>query len=275
MCAYYGKKAKADFTKNDNRQGHRGSGKGRLTIVGIGPGDKGHMSQRAREAIEGSGVIVGYKTYVRLLGNLVSNKEVLSSGMTEEIERAKFAIKNARDGKVVSLISSGDPGVYGMAGLVLELLEKTDLDKIKIEIMPGIISANACASLLGAPLMHDFAVISLSDILTDLRLIKRRIELAAKSDFVIVLYNPKSAGRTTPFKEACDILLRYKSAHTPVGIVRNAYRDGQEVIITTLKELSLSKRVDMVTTVIIGNSKTYVKGGYMITPRGYDLKKSQ
>lgn len=230
------------------------------------------MSQRAREAIERSQVLIGYKTYVRLLGNLVSGKEVISSGMTEEIERAKRAVENARKGKRVSLISSGDPGVYGMAGLVLELLDKRDLDRIEIEIIPGIISANACASLLGAPLMHDFAVVSLSDLLTDLELIKRRIELAAKGDFVIVLYNPKSAKRVIPFKDACDILLKYKSAHTPVGIVRNAYRDNQEVIITTLKRLISSKKVNMVTTIIIGNSKTYLKGSYMITPRGYDLK---
>ncbi len=230
------------------------------------------MSQRAREAIRRSQVIIGYKTYIRLLGNLVRGKEVISSGMTEEIGRAKCAIGNAREGKRVSLISSGDPGVYGMAGLVLELLDKRDPDRIEIEIIPGIISANACASLLGAPLMHDFAAISLSDLLTDLKLIKRRIELAAKGDFIIVLYNPKSAKRVIPFKEACGILLKYKSPHTPVGIVRNAYRDNQEVIITALKRLGSYKKVDMLTTIIIGNSKTYLNGGYMITPRGYDLK---
>ena len=230
------------------------------------------MSQHAREAIERSQVVIGYKTYVKLLGNLVRGKEVVSSGMTEEIERAKCAIENARTGKKVSLISSGDPGVYGMAGLLLELLDKRDLNKVEIEIVPGIISANACASLLGAPLMHDFAVVSLSDLLTDLKLIKYRIKLAAKGDFVIVLYNPKSAKRIIPFKETCDILLKYRSPHTPVGIVRNAYRDDQEVIITTLKRLISSKKINMVTTVIIGNSKTYLKGRFMITPRGYDLK---
>lgn len=230
------------------------------------------MSQHAREAIKQSQVLIGYKTYLRLLGHLVNGKEVISSGMTEEIERAKCAIENARRGKRVSLISSGDPGVYGMAGLVLELLDKRDLNRIQIEIIPGVISANACASLLGAPLMHDFAVVSLSDLLTNLELIKRRIELAAKGDFVIVLYNPKSAKRVIPFKAACDILLKYKSPRTPVGIVRNACRDNQEVIITTLKKLIYSKKINMVTTVIIGNSKTYLKGKYIITPRGYALK---
>lgn len=230
------------------------------------------MSQRAREAIRQSQVIIGYKTYVRLIGNLARGKEVISTGMTEEIDRVRCAIEKSRAGESVSLVSSGDPGVYGMAGLVLELLEKNDLDKIEIEIIPGIISANACASLLGAPLMHDFAVVSLSDLLTDLELIKRRIESAAKADFVIILYNPKSAKRLIPFKAACDILLKYRSPHTPVGIVRNAYRDKEEVIITTLKRMISSKKIDMVTTIIIGNSKTYLKGGYMITPRGYDLK---
>ncbi len=228
------------------------------------------MSQRAREAIERSQVLIGYKTYVRLLGNLACGKDVISSGMTEEVERVRCAIEKARAGERVALISSGDPGVYGMAGLVLELLEKKDPDRIEIEIIPGIISANACASLLGAPLMHDFAAISLSDLLTDLKLIKRRIELAVKGDFVIVLYNPKSAKRDIPFKEACNILLKYRSPHTSVGIVRNAYRDDQEVIITTLKRLILFKKIDMVTTVIIGNSETYIKGRYMVTPRGYD-----
>ncbi len=220
-----------------------------------------------------SQVVVGYKTYVKLLGGLARGKEVISSGMTEEIERARCAIENAMAGKSVSIISSGDPGVYGMAGLVLELLDKKDLGKIDIEIIPGIISANACASLLGAPLMHDFAVVSLSDLLTNLKLIKRRVELAAKGDFVIVLYNPKSAKRVIPFKKVCDILSKYKSPQTPVGIVRNAYRDNQKVIVTTLKKLISSKEVSMVTTVIIGNSKTYLKGKFMITPRGYDLKK--
>ena len=230
------------------------------------------MSQRAREAIEHSQLVIGYKTYVRLLGHLVNDKEVISSGMTEEIERAKCAIENALRGKRVSLISSGDPGVYGMAGLVLELLDKRDLNRIQIEIIPGVISANACASLLGAPLMHDFVVVSLSDLLTNLELIKCRIELAAKGDFVIVLYNPKSAKRIIPFKVACDILLKYKSPSTPVGIVRNAYRGNQEVIITTLKRLISSKKINMVTTIIIGNSKTYIKDKYMITPRGYNLE---
>lgn len=229
------------------------------------------MSQCARKAIEESQVLVGYKTYVRLLGDLARGKEVIFSGMTEEVKRAKRAIENARRGKRVSIISSGDPGVYGMAGLVLELLKKDDLNRIEIEIIPGIIAATSCAALLGAPLMHDFAVISLSDLLTDLKLIKRRVELAAKADFVIALYNPKSTKRIIPFQKACEILLKYKSPQTPVGIVQNAYRDNQEVVVTTLERLISSEKINMATTIIVGNSKTYLKGGFMITPRGYGL----
>ena len=231
-----------------------------------------HISQRAREAIEECQVIVGYHTYIKLLGDLTYNKEIIYSGMTEEIKRAKYAIEHAGRGRRVCVISSGDPGVYGMAGLVLELLKKNDLNKIEIEIIPGIIAATACAALLGAPLMHDFAVISLSDLLTDLELIKRRIELAAKADFVIALYNPKSAKRIIPFQKACDILLKYKSPYTPVGIVQNGYRDNQEVKVTTLKNLFSFKKINMATTILIGNSKTYVKDKYMITPRGYHHK---
>ncbi|MDP3731527.1 MAG: precorrin-3B C(17)-methyltransferase [Candidatus Omnitrophota bacterium] len=305
MRTYCSKKAKVNLSQNKNRQGYRSSGKGSLKIVGIGPGDIGNISQRAREAIEGCQVVVGYKTYVRLLGNLVDNKKVISSGMTEEIKRAEYAIENAKSGKKVCIISSGDPGIYGMAGLVLELLNKTDLKmeptprlrrgdaqerntkaafisglkggvferrSIKIEIIPGIIAATASAALLGAPLMHDFAVISLSDILTDLELIKQRVKLAAKADFVIVFYNPKSVKRIIPFQRACGILLKHKSPDTPVGIVRNAYRDNQEIAVTTLKNMLSFKKIDMATTIIIGNSKTYIKDKYIITPRGYNIK---
>jgi len=271
LRTYRSKKAKVNLAKNKNRQGYRCSSKGSLKIVGIGPGDIGNISQRAREAIEWCQVVVGYKTYLRLLGNLLDNKEIISSGMTEEIKRAEYAIENAKSGKKVCIISSGDPGIYGMAGLVLELLKKNEL-KRKIEIIPGIIAATASAALLGAPLMHDFAVISLSDLLTDLELIKRRVELAAKADFLIVLYNPKSRKRIIPLKKAYNILLKHKSPDTPVGIVRNAYRDNQEIAVTTLKNMLSFKKIDMATTIIIGNSKTYIKDKYMITPRGYNIK---
>lgn len=214
-------------------------------------------------------MIIGYRTYIELLGDLVSGKEVVSSDMTQEINRAKFAIEAAKEGRKVALISSGDPGVYGMAGLVLELLDGKQKDNIKIEIIPAVTAATSCAGLLGAPLMHDFAVISLSDILTDLDLIKRRIALVAQGDFVVVFYNPQSKNRTRPLKEAWEILMKHKLPDTPVGIVRNAARNDEEVTITTLKDMLSIKNIDMVTTIIVGNSKTYTKGRYMVTPRGY------
>lgn len=219
-------------------------------------------------------MIVGYQTYVRLLGSLIDNKEVVSTGMTEEIERARYAIKRAQGGKNVCIISSGDPGIYGMAGLVLELLNKNDGD-IKIEIIPGIPAGSSCASLLGAPLMHDFVSISLSDLLTDRGLIKKRVELAAKGDFVVVFYNPKSKKRVQPLKDAWHILMRYRSPKTPVGIVRNAYRDNQEIEITGLKDMLNSGKVDMFSTIIVGNTQTYVKDEFMITPRGYNTRQRQ
>lgn len=203
---------------------------------------------------------------------MVSGKEIISSGMTKEIDRAKFAIAKAREGKKVALISSGDPGVYGMAGLVLELLDEKLKDDIKIEIIPAVTAATSCASLLGAPLMHDFTVISLSDLLTDIGLIKRRVALAARGDFVVVFYNPQSKNRTLPLKEAWKILMKHRPKDTPVGIVRNAARNDEEVIITTLEDMLSIENIDMVTTIIVGNSNTYTKAGYMITPRGYQSK---
>ncbi|MCQ9207500.1 MAG: precorrin-3B C(17)-methyltransferase [Omnitrophica bacterium] len=269
------KKNKANLVQGKSRQGYRGRCPGKLYIIGIGPGDISLISPKALEAIKRSEVVVGYKTYIGLLGDLIAGKEVVSSGMTQEAKRAGFAIKAAEEGRQVSLISSGDPGIYGMAGLVLELLGGEEKDKIRIEIIPGIIAATSCASLLGAPLMHDFAVISLSDILTDLKLIKRRIVKAASGDFVIVFYNPQSKSRTRPLKAAWKILMKYKSPNTPVGMVRNAARKNQEVKITTLKDMLTEKKIDMVTTIIVGNSRTFTKRQYMITPRGYNSKVAQ
>ncbi len=189
------KKTKINFTQNKSRPGYGSAGTGYLKIVGIGPGNSQYLAYRAQEAIKESEVIVGYKTYINLLSNLITGQEVISSGMTQETERAKKAIEKARAGKRVCLVSSGDPGIYGMAGLVLELLNKDDENKINIEIIPGISAASSCASLLGAPLMHDFATISLSDLMTDKKLIKKRVKLACQGDLVIVFYNPKSKKR--------------------------------------------------------------------------------
>jgi precorrin-3B C17-methyltransferase len=214
---------------------------------------------------------VGYKAYLQCLDNLVAGKEIISSGMTQEVRRAEKAIEKALAGKNVCLISSGDPGIYGMAGVILELLKKKEVGKIPIEIIPGITAASSCASLLGAPLMNDFAVISLSDLLTDSKIIEKRIRSACQGDFVIVFYNPKSKKRIKPLEMAWQILMKFRSPRTPIGIVRNARRADEEVIITSLKDMLAVKQIDMGTTIIVGNSKTFTKGRYMITPRGYEL----
>lgn len=206
-----------------------------------------------------------------MLNGLVSGKKVISSGMTREVERAAYAIRSALAGKRVCVISSGDPGVYGMAGLIFELLDKEKASALKIRVIPGISSALSCASILGAPLMNDFAVISLSDLLTGREIIEKRVKYAAEGDFVIVFYNPRSKKRVAPLKNAWKILLKYKPPLTPVAIIKNAYRKGEEVTLTRLGETVDFDKIDMLTTIIIGNSKTYFKGKYMITPRGYKL----
>lgn len=234
-----------------------------------------HLSQRAKEAIAESEVIVGYTTYVKLLGYLIRRKTVVSSGMTAEIYRATQAIQKALEGKKVCIISSGDPGIYGMSGIVLELLKNNATRKLQVEIIPGITAASACASLLGAPLTQDFAVISLSDLLVDRKGIEKKLRCALKADFVVVLYNPKSKTRTEPFERAWNIIRKHRASKTPVGIVNNAYRKDERKKITLLKDTAFLKDIGMTTTIIIGNSQTYIKNGYMITPRGYDLKKAE
>lgn len=261
--------------KTDHRASHGCDCQGKLSIVGIGPGNLSHLSQRAKEAIAESEVIVGYTTYVKLLGYLIRRKTVISSGMTGEIYRATQAIQKALEGKKVCIISSGDPGIYGMSGIVLELLKNNATRKLKVEIIPGITAASACASLLGAPLTQDFAVISLSDLLVDRKGIEKKLRCALKADLVIVLYNPKSKTRTEPFERAWNIIRKHRASKTPVGIVNNAYRKDGVTKITLLKDTAFLKDIGMTTTIIIGNSQTYIKNGYMITPRGYDLKKAE
>ncbi len=246
-----------------------------MYIVGIGPGSLEHLSRKAYRSLIDSEVIVGYRTYIKLLGNLTVGKEVITSGMTQEKKRVKLAIEKALEGKRVCLVSSGDSGVYGMAGLALEFLKPENAARLTIEIIPGIMAATACASLLGAPLANDFAVISLSDLLTDRFKIEERLRAAAKADFVIVLYNPKSKKRISLLERAWKIIMKHRSPGTPVGIVKNAYREREEVSLISLKEAPSFKDIDMVTTIIVGNQKTFVKNGYMVTPRGYDLKDKQ
>ena len=249
--------------------------RGKLFVVGFGPGSHDHLTFKAKEVITSSEVVVGYETYIELVKELTAGKEVIRSGMQEELERAKKAIELATKGKRVALISSGDAGVYGMAGLVYEVLhqrgwtrEKGDID---VEVIPGITAANSVAAILGAPLTSDFAVISLSDLLTPWEVIMRRIEAAVQGDLVIVLYNPKSGRRTQQIVETQKILLRYRKPSTPVGIVKSAFREGQRVILTDLEHM-LDHDIGMLTTIIVGNSATYTFDGLMINPRGYERK---
>src|SRR6185369_3347647 len=246
-------------------------------VVGTGPGALEHLTEAARQAISESSVIVGYDSYIELIRPLLPGKKIVSTGMMREVERCREAIRRARSGETVSLVSGGDAGIYGMAGLVLELLENdaaTDSAATApdVRVIPGISAIQAAASVLGAPLMHDFAVISLSDLLTPWELIKARLEAAARADFVVVIFNPRSKTRVTQIQEAQRILLAARPRQTPAGIVRNACRDGEDVTVTTLGDL-LTHEIDMSTIVVIGNSSSFVdRQGRMVTPRGYASK---
>ncbi len=249
---------------------------GKIFLVGFGPGDEENMTYKAKDAIKQSDVVIGYSTYIKLVKDLLDGKEVIKKGMTEEIDRCIEAYDSAKKGNIVSLISSGDIGVYGMAGPTYEVLLKsgwTPESDIKVEIIPGSTALSACASLVGAPLTHDFCSISLSDLLTPWPTIAGRIEAAAKSDFVVALYNPKSGRRKQQIVEAQRILLNYRDAKTPVAIVKSAYREAQNIQMVTLDSMSDCK-IGMLTTVLIGNSSTYMEQGLMITPRGYANKYS-
>ena len=242
---------------------------GRLHVVGFGPGGKDDMTFRAARVIENADVVTGYTAYINLMRDIFPEKEFKATGMMKEIDRCRMAIQDAMSGKDVAMISSGDSGIYGMAGIIYQLAEEMDAD-IEIDCVPGITAASSSASILGAPLMHDFAVISLSDLMTPLDLIMKRVDRAAESDMIITLYNPKSKGRTEYLNQAKNIILKYRSSDTPVGVVRNAGRNDETHWITTLGELDDSK-VDMFCMVIIGNTQTYVSNGRMITPRGYPV----
>lgn len=229
------------------------------------------MTPKAAKAIEDSEIIVGYNTYIALIRDRIGDRPVVGNGMRQEVERCQKAVELAAEGKKVAVISSGDPGVYGMAGLVLELAQKMPEDvRPECEIIPGLTAANTSAAALGAPLMHDYAVISLSDLMTPWELIKKRAKLAAEGDFVIAIYNPKSRGRADYLNQIRDIVMKYRKPETPVGIVRKAGRPGMNWTVSTLEKLP-EEDVDMQSTVIIGNSNTCVADGRMITPRGYKL----
>jgi precorrin-3B C17-methyltransferase len=245
--------------------------RGTLTVVGIGPGADDLIPPRARQVIQEAEVIAGYKTYLDLVDHCISpEQKVLSSTMMQEIDRCRRALEFADSGKNVVLVCGGDPGIYAMAGLVYELVRDTG-SASTIEIIPGIAALNACAAVLGAPLMHDFAAISLSDLMTPWDLIEKRLQAAAMADFVTVIYNPKSKKRTEQIVRAREIMLEHRDPQTPVGIVSGATRAHESVCLTTLEKM-LYQEIGMQTTVIIGNSATFIFRDKMVTPRGYSAK---
>lgn len=256
-----------------------------LYIVGIGPGSIEHMSQRACTVLKSVDIVAGYTTYIDIIKPLLKGKKIISTGMMKEVDRVQAAIDTVIDGQSCAIVSSGDPGIYAMSGLVFEMCKKEDIkilspssmdkciakNEITIEVIPGIPALGSGASLLGAPLTHDFAVISLSDLLTPWELIEKRIKAAAEADFVIVIYNPKSKKRNWQLEAAGKIILKYRDKNTPVGIVRSAMRAEQKVDIILLKDLDKAD-VNMQTTVFIGNSNSFKYHDYIVTPRGYTKK---
>ena len=240
----------------------------KIYVVGFGPGDESQITNQARNAIVESDIVIGYTLYVELIEKSFPNKKYLSTPMKKEVERCKLALETAREGNKVAFVCSGDAGVYGMASLILELQE--DFKDVEVEIVPGLTAATAGAAVLGAPINHDFAVISLSDLLTPWEKIEKRLSCAADADLVICLYNPSSMKRHDYLQKACDILLKFKSSDTICGYVKNIARKGESKKILTLQELR-NEQVDMFTTVFVGNSQTRNIGENMVTPRGYKI----
>ena len=239
---------------------------GKIFVVGIGPGEEQSMTLRARQVLSECDLIVGYKAYIDLIKHIYPDKEFVESAMKQEIERCEACIKYANEGKKVALICSGDSGIYGMASPLLETAQR--LGFYDVEVVAGVTAASAGAAVLGAPINHDFCVISLSDLLTPWELIEKRLICAARGDFCIVIYNPSSHKRADYLEKACNIMLTELSAKTICGYVRNIGRDKTGYEVCTLGEL-VTKQVDMFTTVFIGNSQTRIVNGKMVTPRGY------
>lgn len=238
----------------------------KLYVVGIGPGEAEQITPAAMRALQESDVIAGYTVYVDLVREQLEGKTFLTTPMKQEVDRCRMAIEQAVSGKTVAMVCSGDAGVYGMAGLIYELAQQ--YPPIEIEVIPGITAAMSGAAVLGAPLIHDFAVISLSDLLTPLEKIMKRVDLAAQADFVLCFYNPASKKRADYLKQACELILKHRDPETPCGYVRNIGREGQESVTLTLAQLKEAS-VDMFTTVFVGNSQTKLIDGKMVTPRGY------
>ena len=242
--------------------------------MSLGPGREDHITPAARKALDNSEVVIGYRTYVDLIRPILSNQEIVASSMRQELQRVNLALDRALAGETVSLVSSGDAGIYGMAGLVLEVCRAKEVpvapepEGLQITIVPGVPAFAAAGSLLGAPLMHDFAAISLSDLLTPWEIIEKRLRMAAEGDFVVAIYNPKSKKRDWQIGKAQEILLEHRQGATPVGIVSRATREGEEITITDLENM-LSHPIDMQTVIIVGNSRTFTHGSLLVTPRGY------
>ncbi|WP_117238337.1 precorrin-3B C(17)-methyltransferase [Thermus sediminis] len=263
---------------------------GELYLVGMGPGNLEGLTLRAQEVLGRAGTVIGYSTYIGLLEEmgLLEGKGVVRKGMTEELDRAEEALERALGGERVALVSGGDPGVYGMAAPLLELMEERGFRRadggvglpgrfrlgegeVWLEVVPGVTAANAVASLLGSPMAHDTCLLSLSDLLTPWPLIQRRLHAAGQGDFVVVLYNPQSKRRHWQLRRSAEILLQYRPKETPAALVKGAYRRRQEVVLTTLEGL-LEAEAGMLTTVVIGNSQSRLYEGTFLTPRGYALK---
>jgi len=246
---------------------------GSVTIVGIGPGARQHTTPAALEAIARAEVVVGYTTYIKLVADLLVGKEVIRTGMTEEIARARAAVDAARSGRRVAVISSGDAGVYGMGSLVHQVICDAGhrFEDVPVAMIPGVTALASCGSLVGAPFGHDFCAISLSDLLTPWTVIARRLEAAAIGDFVVALYNPASGRRQRQIVEARNILAGHRPTTTPVALVKSAYRKKQTVVLTDLDGM-LEYEIGMLTTVIVGSTQTRVHDGRIFTPRGYDAK---
>lgn len=228
------------------------------------------MTPAAAAALENSDIIIGYKTYLDLISGYLEGKEVVASEMMKEVDRCRKSLEMAEDGKQVALVSGGDPGIYAMAGLAFEMARDIGAE-CDIEVIPGIAAINGCASRLGAPLMHDFAAVSLSDLLTPWPIIEKRLAAAAAADFVVAIYNPKSKKRTEQIIKAQQIFLAHRDPSTPVGIVTAATRENEKITLTTLKNMGEAE-IGMQSTVLIGNSQTFIWNEKMITPRGYSGK---
>ena len=238
---------------------------GKLYVIGIGPGGLEHMTLRAKDAIEESNIIIGYNKYIDMIKPIVEDKELFSTGMRGEESRCRKALELSKENNIVALISTGDSGIYGMAGLILQMKEDEN-----VEIIPGVTASSAAGSVVGAPLMHDNCNISLSDLMTPYDLIKKRVRNAADADMVISLYNPRSKGRPHYLRDAIEIIKEYRELNNPVAVVRHALREGQEYKLFTLENFD-EEVVDMFSIVIVGNSQSLIKEGKFITPRGYNV----